>query len=67
MLLSLIECWVTTQLINVIFPWMQCFVPHPLGLIWLLANLILEYNRFVSIEQRQCCTVYEILRPVELK
>jgi hypothetical protein len=67
MLLSLIECWVTTQLINVIFPWMQCFVPHPFGLIWLLANLILEYNRFVSIEQRQCCTVYETLRLVELK
>jgi hypothetical protein len=30
MLLSLIDRWVTTQLINVIFPWMQCFVPHPL-------------------------------------
>ena len=36
-------------------------------LVWLLANLILEYNRFVSIEQRQCCTVYEILRLEELK
>jgi hypothetical protein len=27
-LLSLIDCWVTTQLISVIFPWMQCFAPH---------------------------------------
>jgi hypothetical protein len=67
MLLSLMDYWVTTQLINVIFPWMQCFVPHPFWLMWLLANLILVYNKFVSIEQRQCCTVYEILRLVELK
>jgi hypothetical protein len=44
-----------------------CPLKRVLQLVWLLANLILVYNRFVSMEQRQHCTIYEILRLVELK